>query len=793
MEGDPVFVVKGQEPKGTKMEKAKEEADAVAERWMMIEHLKAEEEEEKNGRDVCPCCVSGEKDAHRTEMEELCGYRCWTPSWLQKFTHGKCVVIAISLLTLVQSMLVSGYLSSVITTIEKRFELHSSQSGLIVSSYEIGSLLVVVFISYFGGLGHRPKWIGYGAFLLALGAALFTLPHYLAGKYDWEARDLKNRTEDSNLCKNTTNGNNNSECMSKSGDSIFMFLFMGAQILIGVGSTPIYTLGTTYIDDNVKKSQASIYLGIMYTASAIGPALGFLLGALCISYYVDINWLDYTNVEMTQKDPRWVGAWWAGFLLCALFLVLCALPILAFPATLPKVLRMEKTYHLTAEGTEEEGDGSTLQNEGITHMSFGKKLRDIPHAVMSLCTNVPYLCISLCATMELSVVTGFITFVPKFLESQFGVSASEANLLTGVVIIPSAGGGILLGGYIMNRLKLDLKGAAQWSLVSAVVSLICLATLFTVGCHTINIGGLTIPYSDSPNFDHQAPSEFTANCNLHCDCAIHSYSPVCGSDGITYFSPCHAGCHKVTNFLWDGQTTKYNYTDCSCVAVVSVETINTKKYRIEEQKLRYGGHVITGKCHRDCGTLAPFLVFLFIVTFITCCAQVPAMMVTLRSVKKEERPFALGIQFVLFRTLAYIPAPIYYGATIDTACILWQPLCNGDKGACWEYDATRFRFLYFGLSAGLKAMSVLFVFMTWISLRRAATEYVEDAENRNTDPSNGSTFSEEGAVGYDVSYDVSLDETRTTILSEDGNISFQSPRSLCPPLQDGILAYESHV
>ncbi|XP_035659491.1 solute carrier organic anion transporter family member 5A1-like [Branchiostoma floridae] len=418
---------------------------------------------------------------------------------------------------------------------------------------------------------------------------------------------------------------------------------------------------------------------------------------------------------------------------------------------------------------------------------------DIPHAVMSLCTNVPYLCISLCATMELSVVTGFITFVPKFLESQFGVSASEANLLTGVVIIPSAGGGILLGGYIMNRLKLDLKGAAQWSLVSAVVSLICLATLFTVGCHTINIGGLTIPYSDSPNFDHQAPSEFTANCNLHCDCAIHSYSPVCGSDGITYFSPCHAGCHKVTNFLWDGQTTKYNYTDCSCVAVVSVETINTKKYRIEEQKLRYGGHVITGKCHRDCGTLAPFLVFLFIVTFITCCAQVPAMMVTLRSVKKEERPFALGIQFVLFRTLAYIPAPIYYGATIDTACILWQPLCNGDKGACWEYDATRFRFLYFGLSAGLKAMSVLFVFMTWISLRRAATEYVEDAENRNTDPSNGSTFSEEGAVGYDVSYDVSLDETRTTILSEDGNISFQSPRSLCPPLQDGILAYESHV
>lgn len=46
--------------------------------------------------------------------------------------------------------------------------------------------------------------------------------------------------------------------------------------------------------------------------------------------------------------------------------------------------------------------------------------------------------------------------------------------------------------------------------------------------------------------------------------------------------------------------------------------------------LNENGYAVSGKCKRTCNTLIPFLIFLFIVTFITACAQPSAIIVTLR-------------------------------------------------------------------------------------------------------------------------------------------------------------------
>ncbi|KAL0156791.1 hypothetical protein M9458_048037, partial [Cirrhinus mrigala] len=72
----------------------------------------------------------------------------------------------------------------------------------------------------------------------------------------------------------------------------------------------------------------------------------------------------------------------------------------------------------------------------------------------------------------------------------------------------------------------------------------------------------------------------------------------------------------------------------------------------------------------------------------------------------------------------YIPTPIYFGAVIDTTCMLWQQDC-GIHGSCWEYDVTSFRFVYFGLAASLKFVGFVFIFLTWYSIK-----YKEDRLER---------------------------------------------------------------
>jgi organic anion transporter 3A len=59
-------------------------------------------------------------------------------------------VFLLSLLVTLQQALSSGYLNSVITTIEKRYEIPSSISGIIASMYEIGNVITVIFVSYLG-------------------------------------------------------------------------------------------------------------------------------------------------------------------------------------------------------------------------------------------------------------------------------------------------------------------------------------------------------------------------------------------------------------------------------------------------------------------------------------------------------------------------------------------------------------------------------------------------------------------------------------------------------------------
>ncbi|KAJ1532353.1 hypothetical protein ONE63_000956 [Megalurothrips usitatus] len=663
-----------------------------------------------------------------------CGILSCRPQILQQFATIKVFVFLLSFLVTLQQALSSGYINSVITTIEKRFEIPSSLSGLIASSYEIGNVITVIFVSYLGSRRHIPVWIAIGAVIMGIGSLIFMVPHFIAEPHgssslsnlsnDNICRGVSIREQDMGLGRLSTglsspplsphNNLRGDNCIQGTPSTAGpVLLFVVAQLLLGCGGSPLFTLGTTYIDDHVRPESASLYIGCMYSMAAFGPVLGFLLGAYLLSFHMD----SFSSLPVTidPGDHRWVGMWWGGFLLCGLLLILVAIPFFSFPKTLTrekeKIRLVEKSLPHTESKPKPQkplGDGPPNGSPENGDSGYGKDIKDIPRSMWRLVTNPVYVVTCLGACMELVIVSGFVVFLPKYLETQFSLGKSQASIFTGSIAIPGACIGIFFGGCLLKRLELRPKGAVQFVLISNTICLACYGLLFFLGCDNVKMAGTTIPYF---NNSHEAPFtvNLTAACNFGCECRLNDVEPVCGNNGLTYFSPCHAGCTAFSS--------RSNYTNCACIhgnmtlppgaasggdfAEVTVVPVAT-----------------AGPCSSPCKTIFPFLILLFFMTFVVAVTQMPLLMIVLRSVNEEERSFALGMQFVIFRLFGYIPAPILFGNLIDSTCLLWKQTCGEKGGRCLLYDIEQFRYKYVGLCAGIKILALVLFSLDWWLVRR---------------------------------------------------------------------------
>jgi len=174
---------------------------------------------------------------------------------------------------------------------------------------------------------------------------------------------------------------------------------------------------------------------------------------------------------------------------------------------------------------------------------------------------------------------------------------------------------------------------------------------------------------------------------------MNDVQPVCGANGLTYFSPCHAGCTRTGGAGVD------NFTDCACVLNGFPEPPPgplSGAHTAEESAFAEVTMVpvaTSGPCYSSCHMIMPFMVLLFFMTLVVAVTQMPVLMVVLRAVEEEEKAFALGIQFVIFRLFGYIPSPILFGNVIDSTCLLWKSTCEGEAGGrCLMYDIEYFRY-----------------------------------------------------------------------------------------------------
>lgn len=206
------------------------------------------------------------------------------PHSLQCCLSSRWILFFCCLLVCTQGLIVTGLSGVVITSIEKRYFLQSSQVGGIFSCYDIGNTILTLVVSYFGHR-HKPKWLGAGAVFLGLGCLIFALPQILVGDYEPAV------AQTADLCRSNQtllDASDAGEGNCKSSKWYHLLVFVAGQLLIGAGASPVYNIGSAYLDENASRKNSGVYLGIYYAVSTLGPGLGFLLGGYFLSIYVDI-------------------------------------------------------------------------------------------------------------------------------------------------------------------------------------------------------------------------------------------------------------------------------------------------------------------------------------------------------------------------------------------------------------------------------------------------------------------------------------------------------------------------
>uniref|UniRef100_A0A1A9UYM4 Solute carrier organic anion transporter family member n=1 Tax=Glossina austeni TaxID=7395 RepID=A0A1A9UYM4_GLOAU len=697
----------------------------------------ADEKLLKNGNISRNGLKNGEKSEYdRTMTEDInkllrempltedmtCGFWIFKGKFLQRFANQTSYVILYGLVGCVFSMTYS-YFNGTITTIEKRFKIPSRNTGIISVGNDISQMLVSAVLSYYAGKGHRPRWIGFGLSTIVIFCLLMAVPHFLYGPgedalaltAEFGAIADENATMEvieaqrsKTLCRSRDGG---AECVQGEGNVAPQLVLFLAQFISGIGGSLYYTLGVAYMDDNTKKSKTPALLSLSYFLRMLGPAIGLALASFCLRVYVAPN----LHPVIKMKDPRWLGAWWMGWLIIGGMILVSGIFLTMFPKQLPraKVRRMieaERRKQREIMKNKSQKDKEKLTNclEEEKPAEAKASFKDMLATFKRLTTNKTLMYNNFSSVFYLFGYTPYWIFTPKYIEIQYRQSASISNLVTGTVALAFSATGVLLSGFVISRYRPRARYMAAWNVIVGFLTVAgCISYAF-IGCPG-NEQSVIVNIHDSSLSN-------ATTCNSACHCDYVRYSPVCGENKMTYISPCHAGCKK-EHITSTGQ--KYFY-DCSCIPNTSINeegkstyegltsmdltmteneekdiqttTLASHMQSLEADVPGIGGRAISGACPVNCfSQFVTFLVVMCFLKFIGATGRASNFLVSVRCVPEKDKTAAMGFGMMMMSMLAFIPSPIFFGWVLDRLCLVWGKTCT-NKGNCWLYDPESLRY-----------------------------------------------------------------------------------------------------
>uniref|UniRef100_A0A0R3RJ03 Solute carrier organic anion transporter family member n=1 Tax=Elaeophora elaphi TaxID=1147741 RepID=A0A0R3RJ03_9BILA len=334
-----------------------------------------------------------------------------------------------------------------------------------------------------------------------------------------------------------------------------MILFFGL-IGLGVGRCMPWSLGVPLVDDSFSKKHLPTFFAGMNFIRILGPVCGFLIGSFCSSFYYTLK----PPPGLSAKDPTWIGAWWLGYLFIGLLLIAPSVALYFFPVrnkfTTPKVLSDAVTDDTCAGQKEIKmlAFDKHSGNDSAESPSIYAKFQALYRAYAEILQSKIFIGLLISRSLDLLAFRGYMVFLPKYLEIQFGIPQYNVHILMASFGIFGLAVGAISGGIIVRRHKFSGRSAATLILVLSIVNIVLFFGKAFFGCYStvsaVGINGRSTDYN------------YTQSCNTNCGCQSAPLYPICDKSGYAYFSPCHAGCRDVR--ITDVRKHELEFSSCEC-------------------------------------------------------------------------------------------------------------------------------------------------------------------------------------------------------------------------------------